>query len=88
MNCLVTGPGFPVPIFLPSMWLFAIYWNEWVAAAMGAVWIVGRILYVRGYVQHESKRELGFMIQAAATAVLIFGALSRLVYLLVVVGPA
>ena len=34
-----------LPIFLVSLWLFAIYWNDLVAAGLGVVWIVGRILY-------------------------------------------
>jgi uncharacterized membrane protein YecN with MAPEG domain len=75
-----------LPIFLPSMWLFAIYWNDLWAAALGAVWIVGRILYFRGYVQDASKRELGFMIQIVATLALLFGALGRIVYAMIVVG--
>jgi glutathione S-transferase len=77
-----------LPIYLVGLWLFAIYWNDLIAAAMGAIWIIGRILYVRGYIKHEDKRELGFMVQALATAVLLLGALGRLVYLLVTVGPA
>ena len=28
-----------LPLFLVSLWLFAIYWNERVAAAVGLVWI-------------------------------------------------
>ena len=77
-----------LPIFLTGLWLFAVYWNDAFAAAMGAVWIVGRVLYVRGYIVHEKKRELGFMIQALAAGVLIFGALGRLAYFLVTIGPA
>ena len=77
-----------LPIFLVGLWLFAIYWNDLVAAAMGAVWIVGRIIYVRGYIAHEAKRAPGFLIQAVATGVLLFGALGRLVYLLATVGAA
>ena len=73
-----------MPIFLPSLWLFAIYWSDLVAAIVGVVWIVGRILYQTGYVKDPGKRELGFMIQALATAVLLFGALGRLVYVLAV----
>jgi uncharacterized membrane protein YecN with MAPEG domain len=33
-----------LPIFLPSLWLFAIYWDANVAAALGLVWLVGRIV--------------------------------------------
>jgi glutathione S-transferase len=38
-----------LPFFLPSLWLFAIYVSDSGAAALGAVWILGRILYVLGY---------------------------------------
>ncbi len=38
-----------MPIFLPSLWLFAIYWNSTAAAILGLVWIAGRIIYFLGY---------------------------------------
>jgi glutathione S-transferase len=75
-----------LPIFLVSMWLFAIYWNDLVAAAMGVVWIIGRILYALGYAADAKKRAPGFLIQSIATGVLLFGALGRIIYILVVVG--
>ena len=75
-----------LPLFLVSMWLFAIYWNDTVAAAVGLVWIAGRILYALAYVADPSKRAPGFLTQALATGVLLFGALGRLVYLLATVG--
>lgn len=75
-----------LPIFLVSLWLFAIYWLDWVAALLGVLWIVGRILYAVGYVADPRKRELGFVIQALATAVLLFGALGRIVWSIIVVG--
>lgn len=73
-----------LPLFLVPMWLFAIYWSDLIAAIIGLIWIVGRILYQRGYVADPAKRETGFMIQALAVAVLLFGSLGRLVYVLVV----
>jgi glutathione S-transferase len=75
-----------LPIFLASMWLFAIYWNDLVAAAMGVVWIIGRVLYGLGYVAEANRRGPGFLIQSLATAVLLFGALGRIVYVMVTVG--
>lgn len=74
------------PIFLPSLWLFAIYWNSPVAAALGLVWVVGRIVYFLGYAAAAEKRRPGFAIQAAAATALAIGALCRVIYLLVTMG--
>src|ERR1700686_4535352 len=68
-----------MPIFLPSLWLFAIYISDPIAAAVGAVWIVGRILYMTGYSQAAEKRSRGFGIQALAAGVLWLGALGAIV---------
>jgi uncharacterized membrane protein YecN with MAPEG domain len=75
-----------MPIFLVSLWLFALYWNELVAAGLGVVWIVGRILYATGYMAAAEKRSTGFLIQSLATAVLLFGALGKIVYSLATGG--
>src|SRR6201996_1129988 len=70
-------------VFLPSLWLFAIYISDPIAAVLGLVWIVGRMLYLTGYSQAANKRELGFMIQGGATALLWLGALGAIVWRLV-----
>ena len=66
-----------MPIFLPSLWLFAIYISDPIAAALGLVWIAGRILYMTGYSQAARKRGRGFAIQAGAAVLLWLGALGR-----------
>lgn len=71
-----------MPIFLPSLWLFAAYWSDAVAAGVGLVWIVGRLVYFFGYLQSAKKRFPGFLIQLLAVAVLLLGALGRIIYLL------
>jgi len=73
-----------LPLFLVPLWLFAVYWNDLVAAGVGVVWIVGRVLYQTGYVADPKKRELGFFVQALAVAVLLFGALGRIIYVAVI----
>ena len=72
-----------MPIFLPSLWLFAIYISDAIAAAIGAVWIVGRIVYYLGYAKAAEKRERGFGIQAFAAIALWVGALCGIVWRLV-----
>jgi glutathione S-transferase len=71
-----------MPIFLPSLWLFAIYWNPLWASILGAVWIIGRIVYFTGYVAAPQKRYPGFFIQSIAVFSLSLGALGRIVYLM------
>lgn len=75
-----------LPMFLAGLWLFAIYWNELVAAGLGLVWILGRLVYSAGYMADPKKRSMGFLIQFLATAVLLFGALGRIVYSLAAGG--
>jgi uncharacterized membrane protein YecN with MAPEG domain len=72
-----------MPIFLPAMWLFAVYWNPRWAAILGAVWVIGRIAYFLGYVAGPKKRLPGFFIQSIAVFALSLGALGRIVYLMV-----
>lgn len=71
-----------LPIFLPSMWLFAIYWSPIWAAALGLLWLVGRIAYFVGYPSAPLNRYPGFFIQSIAAFALLFGALGRIVYLM------
>src|SRR5215475_5504281 len=63
-----------LPIFLPSLWLFAVYISDWVAAVIGLVWIAGRIAYMIGYTKSVPQRGPGFGIQAFAVIVLWIGA--------------
>ena len=76
-----------LPIFLVSLWLFAASWSsDLIAAAIGLVWILGRILYLTGYSRAAEARGPGFGIQALATAVLLFGALGKIIWIAVEKG--
>jgi len=72
-----------LPIFLPSLWLFAIYLSDGVAAAIGLVWVIGRILYVLGYAKAVKQRGPGFAIQALATIALWVGAFGAIAWRIV-----
>ena len=73
-------------VFLPSLWLFATYVNELIAAGLGLVWITGRVMYMMSYVKDPTKRGPGFGIQALATLVLLFGAVGWVAWRIVASG--
>ena len=66
-------------IFLPALWLCAAFFSDRWAAAGGAVWIIGRIVYALGYYQSPDKRSAGFGITIMASFGLMTGAVVGLV---------
>ena len=74
-------------IYLPSLFLFAQYIHPYIAAALGAVWIVGRYVYMEGYMEAAEKRSAGFGIQALAALSLLLGALIGIIWNMVGIGP-
>jgi glutathione S-transferase len=56
-------------MFLPLLWLATIYFKllPWLPALLGLVWIIGRFLYMRGYLAAAEKRSNGFLITSLAT---------------------
>ena len=61
-------------VFVPSIWLFGIYVNPQLGAAIGAVYLVGRVMYVRSYVRDPAARGGGFGLSMLPTLVLLVGA--------------
>lgn len=61
--------------FLPLLWLFCFYVNPLWGAGIGAVWLVGRIIYAWGYYQAVEKRTIGFGISLLSGIVLLLGSL-------------
>lgn len=61
------------PVFFPALWLATIYFNRlgWLPAALGLLWIIGRFLYMTGYMADPTKRGLGFGIAALAQLALV-----------------
>ncbi|BAT61006.1 MAPEG family protein [Variibacter gotjawalensis] len=68
-----------MPTFLVPLWLMALYLSDIAAAAVGAVWIVGRVMYFVGYSEAVQKRIPGFLIQALACVALIIGAFAGII---------
>jgi glutathione S-transferase len=68
-----------MPIFLPLLWLFAYYVGDRPAAALGLIWVGGRIYYMLSYTEAAAKRGPGFFVQALVCAVLLIGAAARII---------
>ncbi len=62
-------------IFLPSLWLFGLYIHAVWGAAIGLLFVVGRVLYIRGYVADPKKRGPGFALGLLASVILALGGL-------------
>jgi glutathione S-transferase len=69
-------------LFLPVLWCFALTVSDMWAAALGGVWLVGRSLYVAGYIKAAPKRGLGFIIALVASSALFIGGLYGVINLL------
>jgi len=61
--------------FVPAMWLFGTYVNPTWAAWLGLVFVVGRVVYLAGYVADPAKREIGFAMSSLPVVILLLGAL-------------
>ena len=62
-------------MFLPVLWIFATYVSPVWAAALGAVFIVGRAIYAKSYIRDPKSRSLGFALTAVPTLIMMIGVL-------------
>ena len=62
-------------LFLPALWVFAAYVSALWAAALGAVFILGRAIYAISYVRDPKSRGLGFGLTALPIFVMLIGIL-------------
>ena len=62
-------------VFVPSILIFAHYFSPYVAAGLGAVFVIARLLYFFSYVKDPKKRELGFTLTVLPTVILLVGGL-------------
>ena len=65
MNTLET-----LAAFLPSLWIAAHYWSPPARAVIGAIYLVGRQVYLASYVRDPAKRSAGYGLSFLPTAIL------------------
>ena len=58
-------------IFLPALWLAALYFSPRIAAVVGAVWVAARIWYAFSYTREPKSHGTPFVIAFSAWAVLM-----------------
>jgi uncharacterized MAPEG superfamily protein len=61
-------------IFLPGLWIAALYGHATLATILGAVWILGRIWYALGYARAAEARTPGFTVSTLAASALLIDA--------------
>ena len=51
-----------IAAFIALLWLATIYFHTlpWLPALVGLIWVIGRLLYMTGYMNDPSKRGTGF----------------------------
>ncbi|HEY0684468.1 MAG TPA: MAPEG family protein [Steroidobacter sp.] len=60
-------------MFLPALWIFALYISPLWAAALGVVFLLGRAIYAISYVKDPKSRALGFALTAFPTLAMLIG---------------
>jgi glutathione S-transferase len=61
--------------FVPAIWLFALQVSTSWAAGLGAVYLVGRLVYLRSYVRDPKSRSLGYSLSALPILIMLGGVL-------------
>jgi glutathione S-transferase len=78
-----------VVLFLPLLWLAAIYpvISGYLAPGLGLIWVIGRILYASGYMAEAGKRSAGFLIAGVALLGLLILSIVGIVHAWLVTRP-
>lgn len=67
-------------VFIPSLWLFGLFVQPQIGAAIGLLWIVGRIIYARAYLADPESRGTGMIISFSCQVVLVVGVILMSAY--------
>lgn len=62
-------------LFIPGLWAFGYYINEYWAAGAGVIYLLARVLYAVSYIRDPGTRGPGLTLSALPVFVLIVGGL-------------
>ena len=66
-------------VFIPAVWIFALEANYHFAVALGALFLIARIIYASGYLSAANKRTSGAMATGAVNGVLVLGSMIAII---------
>lgn len=62
-------------LFIPGIFLFAVYVHDLTAAGLGLVFFVGRLIYSKAYISDPKSRGIGFILSFLPAQILLLGGL-------------
>ena len=62
-------------VFLPSLWAFGFYVSYQYAAILGVIYLIGRLLFAKAYVEDPKSRAIGAVVSALPGIIMANGAL-------------
>ncbi|NKB36747.1 MAG: MAPEG family protein [Gammaproteobacteria bacterium] len=62
-------------MFIPSIYCFGVYMHALGAAALGLLFLIGRMVYFKAYIADPDSRGVGMMIGFMSIMILMLGAL-------------
>jgi glutathione S-transferase len=60
-------------VFIPSICMFGYYVSPYVGAALGALFIIGRLVYFASYLKDPKSRSLGYGLSVLPIMILLVG---------------
>jgi uncharacterized MAPEG superfamily protein len=66
-------------VFIPCLWMAAHYWSAGWMSAIGAIYLIGRFIYLKAYVRDPASRSLGYTLSFIPVVALMLAALVGLV---------
>ena len=70
-------------MFIPSLWIFSLTIQVLAGAALGLIFVLGRILYAISYAADPAKRNLGFGLSIIPILILVLGGLVGVIRLMI-----
>ena len=71
-------------VFIPALWAFGYYIDQYGAAGLGVIYLIGRVIYAISYVKDPKARGMGMLVSSLPVYVLLLGGLGAAVWDLLV----